>query len=637
MTLRADDFDLAARPLLTKYCGQCHRGDDANGDVDLTSAMTAKEIEGSYELWESVAKHLRNQTMPPENEPQPTEQETNDFLSWYQQFIGNIKTRPAEMKPRRLSVVEYRNTLRSILGFDLEVDIIEAEQTISEKSLVMKLMPTDPPGKSGFTNDTHANPLTTVAWDQYSYLIDTGLEELFSPKRRSELIALSGRIVDGRFSEVNLRELFTTVVTRARRRDPATGLIDQILNRLPKMHGSGLDEDAWMNETLLASVKLELKAIMMSPAFLYRSLLVEGPRGEQQLVDGFEFAERLSYFLWADMPDDELMTLARHDSLLNDDVCEKQIDRMLASSKSRSLAEVFAAEWFTLSEIDFVSNNPPVMQALKSQPIDFMHYLFTENRPILEMIDSRTTFMNMHTAKMYGKDAKQLTKYDKKPGIEVAEAPNQRIELQQSPERGGILTMPGVLAMNRSPILRGTWMMERVLGEELPDPPANVGQVPANRKGEALTFRERFARHRADATCAVCHDKIDPLGFALQAYDNSGKYLRSENYKPDKEQKKGLGNEARGEIDTSGQLPSGETFTDIRELKTILKTTQREVVVKNVVRRTMAYALARRLELFDQPTVDSIVTQMIKTDGTWRDLFLAIAKSSAFRETILPR
>ena len=641
LPLRAGDFSHDVRPVLTKYCGDCHSGDDANGDVDFSAIKSDAQVDAAYELWESVAKHLKHQTMPPEDQPRPTAKEATAVLDWYRQFVGNIQPRPAEMRPRRLSVAEYRNTLRSVLGFDLEVAIIEAEQTIAQKSLVVKLLPVDPPGKSGFKNDTHANPLTTNIWDQYSYLIDTGLEELFSPDHRKELTALFGNVKAGKFddemidremiddgslSKKHVRQIITTVLTRARRRDPATDQVDAVVSRLVDVS----DKD------LIDTTKFEMKAILMSPVFIYRGLLVEGEPGKQQAVDAFEFAERLSYFLWADMPDDELLDVARSGELLQQETVVAQIDRMLASPKSRRLAEVFAAEWLTLSEIEMVSNNPPVMQAMRSQPIDFMHYLFTHDRPILEMIDSKVTFINPHTARLYGKDAKQMNRYRKQKGIEAASIPNQKIELRETPERGGILTMPGVLAMNRGPILRGTWMLQRILGEEMPEPPANVGQVPPNRGKEKLTFRQRFEQHRANTTCAVCHDKIDPLGFALQSYDNGGKYLNA-NREPDKKQRKATSSYGPKQIDTSGKLPSGEMFADIGELKQILKTSQREAVVRNVVQRTMAYALARKLELFDQPTVDALTKQMVEKDASWRDLFIAITKSQAFRETILSK
>ena len=182
----ASEFQDDVRPLLQKYCFGCHSGDDANGDVDFTTINSTDEIAGAYETWDAVVGHLNAGTMPPPDEMQPTDEEGQQVLDWYQQFIDSVEARPAVFKPRRLSVIEYRNTLRSVFGFDLEVAIIEAEQTVSERSLVIKLLPTDPPGSSGFKNDTHTNPLTTVVWDQYAYLIDAAAEQLFSDSRRPE-------------------------------------------------------------------------------------------------------------------------------------------------------------------------------------------------------------------------------------------------------------------------------------------------------------------------------------------------------------------------------------------------------------------------------------------------------------------
>ena len=357
----------------------------------------------------------------------------------------------------------------------------------------------------------------------------------------------------------------------------------------------------------------------------------------QQRVDDYELAERLSYFLWSDMPDDELFEKAREGSLSEPAVFADQIDRMLKSDKARRLSDIFALEWFTLNEIEHVSNNPPQMEALKSQPLDFMNYLFTSNRPLMELVDSDTAFINPHTARMYGRDAQQMRRYVKQRGIEVESVPNQKIELKETEVRGGMLTMPGVLAMNKGPIIRGTWVLERILGEHLPDPPANVGQVPANKRGENLSFRERFEQHRSNATCAVCHNKIDPLGFALAGFNSGGIYVLK-GYKPTKKElKKGTSSVNVDGIDTSGRLPTGESFEGIVELKQLLVTSQKEKVLRNFVKRTMSFALCRKLKIHDQPTVESIVKQMEETDGTWRDLFHAVANSPQFRETIISR
>lgn len=163
-------------------------------------------------------------------------------------------------------------------------------------------------------------------------------------------------------------------------------------------------------------------------------------------------------------------------------------------------------------------------------------------------------------------------------------------------------------------------MLERILGEELPEPPANVGQVPQNTGEQTLSFRERFEQHRSNSTCAVCHDRIDPLGFALESYGNSGQYMTTK---------------AGTKIDTSGQLPSGETFETFAQLKQILTTTQKEAVIRNMVERTLSFGLCRQLTIFDRPEVERLTREMMESNGSWRDLFLAIVNSVPFRETIL--
>lgn len=622
----AAEFDSAGRPLLAKYCFECHSGDAPNGDVDFESIKSADDVVNRFDLLERGIEHLKSNRMPPKDADQPTKTEREAFYKWAEEYLANIKVRPAEFKPRRLSVNEYRNTLRSVFGFDLRVAIIEAEQTLAERSMVIKLMPTDPPGESGFKNDTHRNRLTTVAWDQYSYLADATLQRLFSPIGKKALERLAGP-VEGQYpTHRQAVQLIRRCLELTQRRPPSDSAVAKSIQSI----------DGKSDAELVAALRFELKTMLMSPQFLFRGLLAVPSKSGRQKVDSFELAERLSFFLWADMPDDRLRSLAADASISKPEVLTAEIDRMLKSPKARSLANVFATEWFTLNEIEFVSDNPPVMLALKSQPIDFMNYLFTRDRPLLELIDSKTAFINPHTARYYGQDSKQMTRYRKQKGIEVEAVANQQIKLQSASDRGGLLTMAGILAMNKGPIQRGTWMMERIMGEHLPDPPPDVGQVQPNRGDEKLTFRQRFEQHRSNPTCAVCHDKIDPLGFAFQSYDVRGSFIKAKNYKPNKRDiKKGLVSaKPESRIDTSGQLPTGERFDDINGLKRILQTSQRKVVIRNIVRRTLSYALCRKLMIYDRPTIESITEKMDRENGTWRDLFITIATSVPFQETI---
>ncbi|MCK4685930.1 MAG: DUF1592 domain-containing protein, partial [Pirellulales bacterium] len=519
-------YRVSVEPLLKKHCFQCHGDkDEVRGDVNFRVIETGPQIKAAFELWSNVLELIETGSMPPETQPRLTPAEIAQFKAWYQQeLVDTIAPLPDVLRPRRLSAHEYRQTLRSLFGFDLEVSIAEAEQTVVEKSLVMKLLPVDPPGPSGFKNDTSANPLTTNVWEQYSFLLDDALEQWLSLGNRNRLEVITGPITSKHMTPEQCEKLLNWMLRRIYRRTPTTETIQTCVASIRGKQGPELE----------AALRMELKSVLMSLPFIYRGLLatVDDLKVSDQddspvsygRVDDHELAERLSYFLWGDMPDERLMQLADEGTLRIPETYASEIARMLADPKSRNLAENFGVEWFSLDEISTVSKNPPVSHALRQQPIDFLNYLFIEGRPLLELIDSKVTFVNPHTAKFYPGDRKRMAAYKKQRGIEVEAVPNQRLELVGTSERGGLLTMPGILAMNRGPVIRGTWMLEKVLGEHLPDPPADVGQVKPNQTGENLTFRERFELHRSDATCAICHNKIDPLGFAMQAYDATGAY-----------------------------------------------------------------------------------------------------------------
>lgn len=623
-----DEFQSEIQPLLKKYCFECHSGNDAKGEIDFASLRSDQDIDAAFETWEQTAQRLIDREMPPDGELQPTESEKSKILDWYQRrFVESVQAKPGPFRPRRLCATEYRNTLRSLFGFDLEVAIIEAEQTEVEKSLVLKLLPDDPPGRSGFTNDTHGNPLSTVIWDQYSYLADHALDAFFAEQNRTHLEAYVGPI-DGPLTRKHAETLIRTFVPRVHRRpvpeDELAKMIDRVQSDDPSQ--------------LVGWLKSELKAALMSPAFLYRGISMPRVDG-QRPVDDFELAERLSYFLWSDMPDLRLSELAEAGRLHDEATLRGEVDRMLQSPKAKSLAEDFAHQWLALGEIEHTTDNYPLRQSLSAQATDFMHYLFTDDRPLLELIDSETTFINPLLAKFYPRDRNQIGGYRKPKGIEVEFVSHRKIRLDQTVGRGGILTMPGILAMNRGPVLRGTWMLERILGVHIPDPPMDVGVVPPNRGGEKLTFRQRFEQHRSNATCAVCHNKIDPLGFALQRYDDAGGYIAPGSRPPAKNRKKKQPSDdpVATKIDTSGKLPTGETFQDVEGLKRILTTSKRTEIIRNIVRRTLSYALCRKLEIHDQPVVDRIVAELDEADGSYRDLFGQIATSLPFRETEMGR
>ena len=615
------EFESAVRPILQRYCVECHGGDKVKGKVDFSGIRTEEDVDTRFELWETVVEMVSAGEMPPEDKPQLPEKEKQLVLDWYEERLAApVTARPGFFQPRRLSGPEYRNTLRSLFGFDLEVVIAEAQQTVAgEKSLVLKLLPKDPPGASGFVNDTHGAALSPVIWEQYSFLSEAALEKLFAPKQRSQLGELMGvelpvgwRLED--LSGEQVEKLLRRFVSRAFRRPVPESRHMAVLDRVRGKSG----------QELLKALKFEMKAVLLSPPFLYRGLLMPGKPGLQQPVDSFELAERLSYFLWEDRPDDELTELAQKGLLSDERVLVDQVERMLKVPAARSLAESFGVQWLGIANLDELISNPITNHALRTQPVLFLDYLFTEGRPVMELIDSQTTFINTGVSGFYGADRGRMKLHPKPKGIERQTTPFGRFTLEEATWRGGILTMPGILTMNRGPIQRGTWLLRRVLGERLGEPPADIPPVKPSPPGEKLTFRERFERHRSDVSCARCHEKIDPVGFALDGYDVNGRFLLQ-----------GNGGKGRPRIDTSGKLPSGETFKDYAGLKQIFLTSQRERIVRNAVERTLSYALCRKVTRNDYPVIDGITEKIVERNGTWKDLFVEVVKSLPFRETII--
>jgi hypothetical protein len=358
-------FEDKVRPILEKNCLECHGGKKVKGKVDFSKILIEKDADANFELWETVVEVIEAGEMPPEDETPLSEEDQKTIVNWYQERSqASIEAKATVFKPRRLSGPEYRNTLRSLFGFDLEVAVVEAEQTVvSDSSLVLKLLPTDPPGASGFINDTNAARLSPNLWDQYLHLGNAALEKLFSKSGRAQLSELMGASLSDEWQSDDLspeqaERLIRTFAPRALRRPLTEEQLSKILVGIAGKKGA----------ELLAATKFELKAILMSPAFIYRGLLMKGEAGKQQAVDSFELAERLSYFLWEDRPDEELTRLASDGSLGEEKVLNEQVVRMLASPKARSLAESFGAQWLGIDSLDELVGKDPIRHQRSEDP-----------------------------------------------------------------------------------------------------------------------------------------------------------------------------------------------------------------------------------------------------------------------------
>jgi hypothetical protein len=367
-------------------------------------------------------------------------------------------------------------------------------------------------------------------------------------------------------------------------------------------------------------VRDALSAILASPHFLYR---VESghAEGATRTLSDLELASRLSFFIWSSLPDDELLTLATASRLSRPDVLPAQVARMLADPRARSLSDDFAFQWLHLSKLDeitpdrgqfpYASGLLDARALLKEELRLFIDSVLRSDRSVKELLTADHTFLNERLAMLYG--------------IETVKGPNfRRVTLADS-ARYGLLGKGAVLMLtaypNRtSPVLRGAWILDRLLGTPPADPPLEVPSLPENGRGQpARTLRARLEQHREKPTCYACHGVMDPLGLALENFNAIGQYRTND---PD----------TRGLIDTAGQLPDGTKISGPEDLRRALVDRPDHQFVQALTENLMTYALGRSLDYRDMPTVRRVVRQAAADNFRFKSIVLGVISSDAFRK-----
>jgi len=422
-----------------------------------------------------------------------------------------------------------------------------------------------------------------------------------------------------------------------------------------------------------ARIALAVRAILCSPKFLYRAELDARPpqpaaqagdskgnavpslalrAGESQPIDDYQLASRLSYFLWSTMPDQELFDLAAKKQLHQN--LSAEVQRMIADPRSKTLFDNFAMQWLRLRPLREFSPDAKLFPEFSRELRDDMlmetelFFLSTvrEDRSIFDLIDGKFTFLNERLAKLYDiadtngnsslpKAALINPKGEPIPKIHGGYAdhglptgsflkhlqnnPFVRVNLTNTP-RGGILTQASVLAVTShptrtSPVKRGHWVLEQILGTPPPPPPPNVPELTAKDTLQPITLRQQLEQHRAKPACAGCHARMDPIGFAFENFDVLGKFREKDGDLP---------------IDPAGELPSGQKFQGPDELKAILKE-KKELFSRNLAERLLIYATGRGLDYFDRRSVDGILAEAQKNDYRFHALITAIVQSDPFR------
>lgn len=364
-------------------------------------------------------------------------------------------------------------------------------------------------------------------------------------------------------------------------------------------------------------IELALSAILIHPEFLFRierDPVDSDPQSVYHISD-VELASRLSFFLWSSIPDDELLDLAEQGELSKPDVLEQQTRRMLADDRSAALVSNFASQWLYLRNLEsitpdgrlFPDFDDNLRQAFRQETELFFESILREDRSVLDLLKSNYTYLNERLAKHYGIPHIYGSRF-------------RRVSLDADNHRGGLLRQGSILtvtsyATRTSPVLRGKWILENVLGTPTPPPPPNVPALTENTVSANLSVRERLAQHRADPVCASCHDLIDPAGFALENYDAVGRWRDLEGGQP---------------VDASGGLPDGSRFTGVAALEQGLLD-RPEMFVGTMVEKLLTYAIGRGHEHFDAPAVRKIVRDSSSDGFRFSSLILGIVKSTPFQ------
>lgn len=407
------------------------------------------------------------------------------------------------------------------------------------------------------------------------------------------------------------RKSLADLARRAYRRPVTKAEVERLVRvvKLVEKEGEGFER----------GMQLAVQAVLVSPHFLFRVEVDSKPNDPKakRVINDYELASRLSYFLWSSMPDEELFRLASNKQLQKPSILMAQVRRMMKSPKARALADNFATQWLTLRTLNnmtpdtrqFPTFNKDLREAMRQETLLFFETVVKEDRSILDFIDGKFTFVNEPLAKHYGIEG-------------ISGNTFKRVALDGT-QRAGVLSQASILTVTSnptrtSPVKRGKWVLEQFLGTPPPPAPPNVPLLDDQAKKGQLTgtLRQQMEQHRKDPLCASCHTRMDAIGFGLENYNAVGAWRTQD---------------GASEIDPSGTLPGGKSFKGPAELRAILKA-QKGLFVRNLSEKMLTYALGRGLESTDKCEVDSISAAVTKNGYKFSSLITAVVQSEPFRK-----
>jgi hypothetical protein len=365
-------------------------------------------------------------------------------------------------------------------------------------------------------------------------------------------------------------------------------------------------------------IERAMERLLVSPQFLFRveHEAANAASGATFRISDIELASRLSFFLWSSIPDDELLNVAAQGQLHTPAVLEREVRRMLRDTRSASLVTNFAEQWLFVRDIEakqpdglvFPDFDETLRAAMREETDLFLDSILRENRSVVDLLTANYSFLNDRLAKHYGI-----------PNIQGSDF--RRVTFPADSPRGGLLGQGSILtltsyATRTSAVVRGKWVLENLLSAAPPPPPANIPALKTEgpEPGKTLTMREAMTKHRANPSCAICHVRMDPIGFAMENFDAVGRWRD---------------HDGGNNIDASGSFPDGTTFTGMAGLKKVLLA-QKDQFVTTVAEKLLMYALGRNLQYYDQPSVRAIVHGAAADNYTLASLVTGVVKTAQF-------
>jgi mono/diheme cytochrome c family protein len=414
-------------------------------------------------------------------------------------------------------------------------------------------------------------------------------------------------ICDPKTGNACVEKIVTALAHRAYRRPATRAEVASLMKFVALARAQG--------GTTEQGIQLAIQAMLVTPQFLFR--IEHDPTTDPQdvhRISDVELASRLSYFLWSSLPDDYLLGLAEAGKLHDPAVLDAQVKRMMADRRASAFAANFAGQWLEIRNLDVVKPDPDkfpewgpeLRDAMKTETRMFFEYVLRENRPLSDFIDAKYTFLNARLAKYYG--------------IAGVTGPDfRRVELTTG-QRGGLLSQASVLTVSSYPtrtsvVLRGKYVLNNILGSEIPPPPPDVPALDESAVGTLMSLRQQMEKHRADPMCASCHNKMDPLGFGLENYNAIGKWRTQDGKFP---------------VDASGTLPNGKSFQTPDEMRALLMAALPQFS-RCLTEKMLTYALGRGLHPYDRRTVEGIERDMAADGYHFQTLIFEIVHSAPFQ------